>query len=270
MADLRTFAISSGRTGTVFLTERLPALYPQLHAVHEPPGSRSTLVAGNLRNLVGRGSRLLRAKWRLELERRLAEVPSGAHYLEVNPMLVPVTDLLAEVEPLRLVHLTRHPRSWTQSIRTFKASSRFRPVIDFLPLANPYPTPRPEGWLGTDQVHKALWRWRYGNEQILALAPNAERYLHLRYEDLFAEDVGQRDATLAKLLDFLELPPCDDPAPLYASGRANPAPPGARVEVPEESIAAICGSLMAQLGYSPVPDPAPSAASVRGTAEEAS
>lgn len=245
----QTFAISSGRTGTVFLTERLPTLYPELHAVHEPLGSRSTLVAGNVRNLLGRGSRLVRAKWRRELDARLAELPPDAHYLEVNPMLIPVVDLLEEIRPLRLIHLTRHPRSWTQSIRTFKASTKYRPFIDHLPLSTPYPAPRPPGWLSTDQVHKALWRWRYSNEQILRLAPHAERYLHLRYEDLFSKDVAVRDAALAKLLEALELAPCADPTPLYASGRANPAPPGERVEVPEASIASICGHLLEPLGY---------------------
>ena len=245
----QTFVISSGRTGTVFLTERLPSMYPELHAVHEPSGSRSTLVAGNIRNMVGTGTPLVRAKWRRELDARLGALPDHAHYLEVNPMLIPVTDLLREIEPLHLVHLARHPRSWTQSIRTFKASTKFRPFIDFLPMSTPYPVPRPRGWMTTDQVHKALWQWRYSNEQILELRPHASRYLRLKYEDLFSREIGLRNATLARLLEFLELEPCSDPEPLYASGPANPKPAGEPVEVPEASIREICGDMMQELGY---------------------
>jgi hypothetical protein len=241
------FVLSAGRTGTVFLTHTLPERFPRLVCHHEPPGSRSNLVFANARNLTGLGTRLLRARFRAGLERRLAGVPSGSTYVEVNPMLCPLADLVGELPDLRVIHLVREPASWVRSIRAFRASERFRPLIDHLPLATPFPAPRPPGWSRLDPVCQALWRWRYCNERILALEDVAARYDRFRYEDLFQAGPAQA-ASLRGLLAALDLQTTDLDGLIDRSPR-NPAPDVDPVHVPDDAVASICGELAAQLGY---------------------
>lgn len=247
-----TFVLSAGRTGTVFLTRTLPAHVPGLHCVHEPPGSRGTLVLGNLRNLAGSGTAAVRRRFRAGLEARLAAVPPGHRYVEINPMLCPVTDLVAELaaeRPVALVHLVREPASWVRSIRAFRASGRWRHVIDHLPLGTPFPVPRPRGWLATDQTSRALWRWRYCNEQILALHERVGRSTVVRHEDLFAADADARRVALLRLLEGLGVPAPAALDPLLDAPPANPAPAAAPVDVDPADVQRICGPVMAALGY---------------------
>lgn len=248
------FVVSAGRTGTVFLTKTLPQHYPQLDAVHEPLGSRSTLMMANTRNLLGVGTPLVKAKMVRELRQRAAARPPGTIGVEVNPMLVSLTDVLADaVDDLRVVHMVRHPVTWTQSIRAFKASTKFRWFIDWAPLATPFPVPRPGGmatWLlGTDQITKALWRWTYSNERIEELDGVAKRFERIRYEDLFGGPSEARTQALTTLLDVLGLPWPDDEEALFGAERQNPAPDVERVTVPEDAMAEICGPLMEKYGY---------------------
>ena len=164
------FVLSAGRTGTVFLTDALAHADPPVHAVHEPEGSRSTLVLANMSNAAGVGRRALTRRFQTNLARRLDRLDPDDAYVEFNPMLCACTDVLQSVPgPLRVVHLVRSPAPWVRSILAFRASGWRRHVIEHTPFANPYPWPRPAGWLRMDRVERALWRWRYCNEQLLAL-----------------------------------------------------------------------------------------------------
>ncbi|MEZ4316406.1 MAG: hypothetical protein R3F61_02830 [Myxococcota bacterium] len=242
------FVISAGRTGTVFLTHVIEQ-HTGAFCVHEPRGSRSNLVLANFRNLVGPGTPVIRKRFRDRLQRRVDRLPEGTPYIEVNPMLCALTDVLAEqVSPLHVVHLTRHPVGWVRSMRAFKASTKFRHVIDYAPFANPYPVPRPAGWVSASRVEKALWRWRYCNEQLLELAPRCDRYVHARYEDLFHADDAVRLDTLQRILDCvgIEVPPTQA---WLAKEPRNPAPPVERVDVDPELVRSICGPLLDRWGY---------------------
>jgi hypothetical protein len=240
------FVLSSGRTGTVHLTKALASALKGVHAVHEPAGARSQLMLANAANLAGGHRRGLRWLFRRGLKERTAELASGDTYVEVNPMLCAHTDLVAELpEPFSLVHAVRDPRTWVPSIRKFRAAGIRRHLIDYTPFANPYPVPRPPGWLAMPRDERALWRWRYCNEQILALRPHARRFAQIRYEDLFGDPAEQ---TIRTVLSTMGLP-SDDVSWFDTSTRTNPAPEGARIEVSEEDVQRICGDLLSQFGY---------------------
>jgi len=244
------FILSPGRTGTVFLTQMLEQHVPGVMSVHEPRGSRTNLVLANARNLVGPGTEWIRARFREGLHRRVDELPGGTLYVEVNPMLCSLTDILAdEVRPLRVVHLTREPADWVRSMRKFRASTKFRPIIDYAPFANPYPHPRPAGWLRASRIERALWRWWYSNQRILEIEHRCDSYVRARYEDLFSPDRELQVHTLGRIVDGLGFDAEVDASWLDTSVRANPAPPGERVEVPVELVEQICGPMMRQLGY---------------------
>ena len=245
------FVMSAGRTGTLFLSNLLERHFPEAFVVHEPFPARYELMLGNLRNDTGLGESLLRQVFQRARDRRLCGLRPGQSYIELNPMLCPLCDQLPRLElPFSIVHLVRRPLSWAHSIATFRASKPFRPLIHFLPFAKPYPHPRPEGWARLNELERALWRWRYCNEQIWTLRTHAQSYAVLRYEDLFSSDAERRGASLTELLHLLPLD-FDGRLPEADFGaRANPKPASSRpLSVGEARVEAMCGELMSAFGY---------------------
>jgi hypothetical protein len=244
------FILSAGRTGTVFLTRSLSSHFDEVCCVHEPPGSRALIMGGNARNLLGPGTGILARRFRRGLERRLAPLPAGTRYIEINPMMVSLTDILADSGiPFRVLHLTREPRSWVRSMRKFKASGFRRHIIDNTPFASAFPVPRPPGFYRASQVEKAMWRWRYSNERILELIPHCRSYQCLRYEDLFDDDETVRLKTMREILAAVGLE-SDDLSWFETEQRINPAPPGEMTETIDDALLdEICGPLMDRFGY---------------------
>ncbi len=245
------FVLSAGRTGTVSLTEMLTQAFPGTLSLHEPFPARWELLLGNLSIRLGLGTgalRLLLTGVRRERLRRANGIDS---YIELNPLLCPLCHLLPSLPgPLNVVHLVRDPLSWAQSVMAFRASSSFRWLIDYLPLAKSYPYPRPAGWSGLGELERTLWRWRISNEQIAALRPHCQNYAIIRFEDLFGADSERRAAARGELLRRLPVKGNGASAQLDFSHRANASPERpARPSVSEEQVRAICGPLMATFGY---------------------
>jgi len=247
----RGFILSAGRTGTVWLAQTLSRRFPEVEFLHEPPPARRELVLGNLRNSWGVGGGSLRRMFLATRRKRWSQAASQG-CVEINPMLCPITDLLEELlVPLRVVHLVRDPRTWAASILRFKASGVRRHVVDFVPFATPYPAPRPAGWKNLAPPGRALWRWRYCNEQIRAIRTACERYTVIRHEDMFSADSEVREQAVRRILDTLDLNAQNELDWFTIDQRVNAAPQaGANEMLPSESqIASICGPLLAAFGY---------------------
>ncbi len=240
------YVLSAGRTGTVFLENLVKAHFPDISIEHEPSPSRYLMMLGNLRNDFG----LLKGATRRMAARHQAHVHGGTvKHIEVNPFLCAVTDLLPhETRPLRILHMVRAPGDWAQSMTTFKASTRYRHVIDFVPFAKPFPAPRPVEWSGLSQFEKSLHRWTWCNQRIAALAPQAEAYELVRSEDLFSADATLRDSALARILKVLDLQRPDDLRPEEFQNRVNPSPAGADLRDADKERT-ICGAVAADFGY---------------------
>ncbi len=245
------FVLSAGRTGTVFLANLLQQHFPEAVTVHEPFPARYEFLLANLRNRIGIGDGLLRWLFTTARRRRLNGRSGGRSYIELNPLLCPLTDQLAALPiPLHVVHLVREPVSWARSICAFGASERYRAMIDFVPFAKPLPQPLPAGWSGLGELERALWRWRFCNQRILRLRPNSRSYAIVRYEDLFASDSDRRAAALRDLLGRLPVDFHGEAFFVDTSVRANPAPPATVAETLDAAkVRAICGELMATFGY---------------------
>ena len=217
------YVLSAGRTGTVFL-ESLFAVYAKnAVAVHEPDPTRYQMMLGNLRNdwniLATTTQRWVHASRR----KRLSD--AGGSYIEINPFLCSVTDLLPDpARDLRIVHIVREPASWARSMTVFKASRKFRWIIDYIPFSKPFPSPRPDGWSDLPQFERNLWRWVWCNQRILALKPAARAFVTIRYEDLFSQDVDLRSKTVRKIFEVLDLPAPDQIDWTLFDTRINPAP----------------------------------------------
>lgn len=245
-----TFVLSPGRTGTVFLTRLVDRTYDGVHCVHEPRPSRALLVGGNIRNHHGPGGRALRTLFEAGLYGRLRSLPRDTRYVEVNPLMTTTFDLIADLPvPFHVLHMTRDPRTWAPSLRTFKASGYRRHVIDFLPIASVMPVPLPDGWKSLPLLHRALWQWRYINERIEELFADRGPYDLVRYEDVFSSDPTiQRDA-VARGLAAMGLDPAPGLSAFDSQDRVNPAPGGRRDHVDEEVVARICGDTLTRYGY---------------------
>ncbi|MBS8227103.1 hypothetical protein [Vannielia litorea] len=247
-ADIRPlyYVLSAGRTGTVFLENLINRHFPEVFIAHEPAPTRSLMMLGNLRNDFGLMGGA--ARWLSRRHQRAFHGPSGKR-IEVNPFLCAVTDLLPHpTRPLRIVHVVREPGGWAQSMTTFKASSRYRHVIDYVPFAKPFPAPRPAGWRGLSPFEKSLHRWVWCNRRIAALAEKAEAYALVRSEDIFSGEAERRDAAMNRVFDVLQLEPPASVDPKEFGQRVNPAPPG--VDLRDAAAErAICGAAAADFGY---------------------
>lgn len=249
------FILSPSRTGTVFLAHALRERFPDAVWVHEPWPARAEVMLGNLRNDWGVGGRLLGWLFRYLRSHRFQSAGKSAdsgRYIEINPMLCPITDLLPTLDiPLHVVHLVRDPRTWVRSILAFKASGYRRYLIDYIPFATPYPSPRPAGWNRLTPPERALWRWTHCNRRILNIKSQCARYRLVRYEDLFSPTADVRHTALAALLETLGLPEPSDLSWFQTQERKNPAPasPYKHLELDETAVTTICGDLLDEFGY---------------------
>ena len=240
------YVLSAGRTGTVFLADLLNRHVPGVAAAHEPSATRYQMMLGNLRNDWGLGGSLLEPIFRRS---RLARerAAGGLLYVEINPLLCAIADLLPqEGRPLRVVHMVRDPACWARSITAFRASPRYRAVIDHVPFSRPFPSPRPAGWRALSDYEQALWRWRWCNERILGLRERCDAYAIVRFEDLFGGSM--QDEALAAIFATLGLP-----APTTIDGaemsRQRNAGPRRAIDLDTDRAAEICGGLAGQFGY---------------------
>lgn len=247
------FVLSAGRTGTVWMAKTLSQQFPNVRFEHEPPPARRELMLGNLRNEWGIGRNLIRKFFLSVRRKRWDRLEPSEGFVEINPMLCSITDLLLELDiPLKVVHVVRDPRSWCKSIMNFKASGFRKLVIDYTPLATPYPTPRPPDWRRMDMKKKSLWRWRYCNERILEIKPQCDSYALIRHEDLFSSDIESRRSCMQTLLQTFDLASNDEELSwLDVSQRENASPGKSTAsQFPdEEDVQEICGELLEKFDY---------------------
>jgi len=241
------YILSAGRTGTVFLEKLLSVYAPHILAKHEPSPTREQMMLANLRNDYGVGGGLL--KWWFKKSRTKRVAAESRTYIEINPFLCAMTDLLCETDhPVRIVHVTREPKSWARSMTVFGASSKFRWFIDYVPFAKPYPNPRPSGWSRWTYYERNLARWVWCNSRICALEDQAEAYTHVRYEDLFCEVEETRNDAVMRVLDTLGLErPIDIDWKLF-DARENPAP-SSNTRFAKTGVEQILHPLSRELGY---------------------
>ncbi|WP_299191561.1 hypothetical protein [uncultured Litoreibacter sp.] len=240
------YILSAGRTGTVFLEKLLAEYAPDAVAEHEPKPTRGQMMLANMRNDWGIGHNGL-ARW-FNAARARRDKAHGT-YIEVNPFLCAMTDLLPDPKrPIRVVHITREPAGWARSMTVFKASTKFRWFIDYVPFAKPYPSPRPDGWAGWSFYERNLARWAWCNTRIAELEGKAQAYVHIRYEDLFSDDLVTKEAAVMALFDTLGLErPSQIDWSLFET-RANPAPPSG-AEFDKAAAPRICGDAARRFDY---------------------
>lgn len=243
------YVLSAGRTGTVFLEKLFGLVASGVTAVHEPSSARYQMMLANFRNDWRIGHAVLES-W-FQRSRLAREAAVSGTYVELNPFLCPMTDLLPERgRRLHVVHMVREPAGWARSITTFKASRKFRGVVDYVPFAKPYPSPRPARWQDLDDYERALWRWNWCNERILAIREQCDDYALVRYEDLFSSSPATRQDAISTIFQTLALGPTPVVEQTSMNERVNPAPDKGEIIDPDGAVAReICGLLARRFGY---------------------
>jgi hypothetical protein len=212
-------SLHSPRTGTVFLTHWINSNAGTEIAVHEPPFSRAAYLLGNLFAYRGWSRSGLVSLYMAIRKRRLIE---SKGYIELNPFLCPIADLLADTScKLKVAHLVRDPRTWVPSLISHEASGRRRFLIRKVPFNMPREREFDQEWRTMTLIEKMLWRWSSFNRRISTLEHGDCQYEWFRYEDLFSGDAETRDKSRGRLLQFLDLAPTASPVDTHPGRQIN-------------------------------------------------
>jgi hypothetical protein len=252
--------VSTGRTGTTALAQHLSASYDNVCAVHEPRPSWRLRRASAM-SLCGRLDKPRLVELLAAARRRLVGRIDKPIYIESNPFLGGFIEAFDEVfeRPL-VVHLVRDPRTFIRSSMNF---GTFRGLKNLAQGLIPWWLPRPElmanprgpTWRQMSRPQRLAWYWGMLNRELgRGEALFGERYLRMRFEDLFARD----GAGMHRLIDFVGLPRNARLADEANRGNINAShgsafPPFAAWPAElKESLAGHCGQLMSMYGYDPL------------------
>ena len=249
------FLLSPGRTGTTFLYRVLPKLVPEVRIVQEPPHSRAILILGNAAMAGIMPSSAAIGVFLAARRRQAATLRAGHCRLEINPLLLPITDRLPELaEGLRVIQMVRDPRDWIVSIANFGAAGWRRPMDGWPFTHTIHPLVRRD-WSRLDVIRRGAWRWRFAYEQIGRCLEGAADSTTVRYEDLFAADEELRLRSIQQIISIVSPETRVDPAEVPWDDRINPSAPRGVSEWhrwspdTQREVDAICADLMEHFGY---------------------
>ncbi len=255
--DKVVILVSTGRTGTSALAQYLDRAYDNVKALHEPPPSRNLRRDSN-RYLCKRLSKDGLARTLTDSRRGLLARVTEPIYIESNPFLHGFLDVFDEVFgcPL-IVHIVRDPRTYIRSYINFGV---FRGVKGLCAAYYPFWMLKPEfyeqnpatRWADMSPAERVAWRWVTVNGELnRGEELFGERYLRIRFEDLFTPD----GSGLRILTDWIGLPENAEVAEAARTEKVNVSrdrgfpkwenlDPGLR-----DAVLAHCKDMMQTYGY---------------------
>jgi len=195
------YFLSTGRTGTTFLTEQLNVLFPELKLTHQQRGSRVINIVANLP---------FENSFYLAILKLLFKVYKRGYppFSTLDPLLsMALYKLLKngrlEEDKHRIVHLTRSPETFVTSFMNWKRQSFKRTILHhFIPFWNPVPLFHGVSlvsWIRMSKFEKFCWVWNFKNQCFSQLEGN-EYYL-LKMEDLTC---SYKESVLKELALFVK------------------------------------------------------------------
>lgn len=196
------FILSSGRTGTVFISKVMSAL-PGVSSCHERRGRIARLLnfaksdfreSGAFDKILG----ALICKELLKISRK-----KDLHF-EINNMMSNFPeDVYRKFPEAVYIHLVRDPRDYIRSAINWTLS---KPLNKFFLLHFPFWAPRPDKYLlGNDDISKLFeiftGHWVRANENYLRLKNRTKKYYLLKFEDL-NNDPAHFFEEILKITDF--------------------------------------------------------------------
>jgi hypothetical protein len=247
------FILSTGRTGTMLLTHLLQKQYPNWMVVHEPSYSRGQYLLGNFSEYMPLVKPALLRWFKVSRDKLFHKRSTKIGCIEINPMLCALTDIIPKaVNPLRVVHIVRDPRTWVESMRIFKASHRFRSLIGYIPFNHPAPKIKYRDHSKLNEYERLLWRWRRFNENLSQLENHCDSYCLIRFEDLIGSDLQLKQECMRNIIKTLDIDGDPD-----VSWYVNPPSLNIRTDnqqfhfsqIESGQLHEVCGELMERYGY---------------------
>jgi len=208
------FILSTGRTGTTSLTRYLKNQMPQLNCHQEPQPSWFFNLYSNLATQGHAPAFLSRFTKRHYLKARkgLLAATANTRYVEINPFIYGMGPELKELfGAIRIIHITRHPYTYIQSIQNFRPQA-WRALFRNMPYWNldARQAVKTNGYPGSTltQIEKKAWAWRLINEKIDSYRAFAENFQQVRFEKLFTQPSFDENR---KLFDALSEPQLGSP-----------------------------------------------------------
>ncbi len=206
--DKVVIVLSTGRTGTMALAQYFQDCYGDVTALHEPRPSRRLRLVSN-RYLCGQINREKLIEAFARRRRKLFARIDTPVYIEANNFLHGFLDAFDELfDSPRIVHVVRDPRTFIRSWINFGV---FRGRKGLAVRYMPYWLLKPElldrgasrRWKDMSPYEKLAWYWTAINSELnRGESLFGERYLRLRFEDLFA-GAGE---SLCDLAEWIALP----------------------------------------------------------------
>lgn len=249
--------ISTGRTGTIFLSRLFADLYPVTASYHERGASRPVQILTNLHFSHIFPKSGLKLAWKF-LKGGEIESCEKPFHIDANCFLYGLAPLAPELYPnLKVIHIVRDPRTYVTSHLNFSRQKDTSFIANyFVPFWQPNPF-----WVGDiplgklfnfTRFEKYCWIWSFKNRVMEGLENSSTPYLRVRFEDLFNTDNPEK--IFSKITDFIGLP--------HLSGInehfKNPANTSTKTDFPEWSewtaqqagqLQTLCGAQMTRYGY---------------------
>lgn len=203
MRDSQVYVLSTGRTGSTYLSLLLKEIVPALNFEHQKRGARLINIYSNLP---------LENKYYLSVMEFLFQISGRGMPPKptVDPLLSGGISKLISHDFLdaKVIHLVRNPSKFVESFMNWKNQSLKKKILHHgVPFWNPVPFIFDEEisyreWLGMEKFEKFCWIWNYKNRNFCKLKENNE-YLLLRFEDITSKDDEIRNQALTDLSSFV-------------------------------------------------------------------
>lgn len=194
------FVLSTGRTGTVSITEILN-IDQDTYSVHEPnPSIRFHFFSRFL--FENKLSEDFIRNHYLKNRKSLFNRIDVKNYIEVNPFFWSAGHIFKNV---KILHIVRDIESYIKSRLNFGAKGWHKHIIDYAPFYN-IDVSKIDGydiknWKKLSKAEKETWRWILINEKIEQNKYNSS-YLRIKFEDIYLGDEKTKTKVLKEIADF--------------------------------------------------------------------
>lgn len=206
MPEKIVFVLSTGRTGTKTLAEGLAGANSK--SPHQPPHSRFLTIASNYYLHGWLPKSVL--KWFVTRLREPQILKSDyRYYIQTFSLDYLPAKIISEKYPnVYIIHIVRDPRTFVRSYLNW-THSRFKSWVANKVVPSWHPSGYFTGelawreWRRMDEFQRVCWHWTYKNTLLEKLFAGDERYIRIRFEDLF---LAQDAETLKEMLTFVGIP----------------------------------------------------------------
>ncbi len=198
------FILSSGRSGSTFLSETISAT-GIVHIEHQESGSRIVNILGNmvLQNIISIDTALSFIR-KLNYEHLFHKSNSDP----LRSCMIAALFKTGYFDDVKVIHLIRDPRNFVSSFMNWKRDSLKRKILHHLiPFWQPTPRIKKEGKesfkesILISKFEHFCWNWSFKNSIFLEIKDYTDQYMLVKFEDL----VLNRDYEVEKLANFIGL-----------------------------------------------------------------